>query len=109
MRAAGRERDARLGICAMSPLSLIAMRSTMRKTDGELLALTGMRFSRSIFGPVIPIQGKSSPRQAESFLIDDLAVFVLLNPHRSGAALVAEMKPHAWAEVHGYAGTMVVS
>ena len=78
--------------CAASPLSLIAMRSTMRKTDGELLALTGMRFSRSTFRPVIPIQGKSSPRQAESFLIDDLACLRprgsnrRLNHHHSDAA-----------------------
>ena len=64
----------------------------MRKTDGELLALTGMRFSRSIFRPVIPIQGNPSPRQAESFLIDDLGCLHprgsnrRLNHHRSDAA-----------------------
>ena len=45
--------------CATSPLSLVAMRSTMRKTDGELLASNGEGIvaSRRAFRPVTLIQG----------------------------------------------------
>jgi hypothetical protein len=37
--------------------------------------------------------------------IDGLILIVVVPRSR----VVAEMKPYAWAEVHGYAGTMVVS
>jgi hypothetical protein len=91
--------------------------STMPKTDGELLAGSGMMFSRSAFRPVTPLQGNRRHARRNPYLIDDLAVFLLevaiegliiiiVMPH---SRMVAEMKPHAWAEVHGYARAMMAS
>ena len=60
----------------------------MRKTDGELLAGSGMMFSRSAFLPVTGL------------------IIIIVMPR---SRMVAEMKPHAWAEVHGYARAMMAS